>query len=139
MALLCKLIQKFKRVFSNLHRPNTNLGPICKIESKKKEQSWFKMSTSGEHINQPTRKRPLIETDKPTTILCTVVAIDYRNLLYRVCSVCERTLPENSDTCCRHCNFTSSFMPATSGSKRLFRVLVSICVPHAPIWLKFEC
>ncbi|KAL1568916.1 hypothetical protein AAHA92_00460 [Salvia divinorum] len=80
------------------------------------------MSSSGE----PSRKRPFIETDKASTILCTVVAMDYKNLFYRVCSVCERTLPDNPDTCCRYCNFANSFNPTTSGSKRLFRLLVSI-------------
>ncbi|KAH6774696.1 replication factor-A carboxy-terminal domain protein [Perilla frutescens var. hirtella] len=84
------------------------------------------MSTSGEHKNQPTRKRPLTEIDRPTEIMCTVVAIDHTNLCYRVCSVCERTLPENSAVCCRHCNFSNSFNPSSSGSKRLFRVLMSI-------------
>ncbi|XP_057767572.1 uncharacterized protein LOC130987889 isoform X1 [Salvia miltiorrhiza] len=77
------------------------------------------MSISGER----SRKRPFTETDQPATILCTVVAIDYSNLFYRVCSACERTLPENPDGCCRHCNITNGFNPA---SKRLFRVLMSI-------------
>ncbi|XP_051153035.1 uncharacterized protein LOC127266720 [Andrographis paniculata] len=76
-------------------------------------------------MNQPTRKRPFAEIDKPTTVLCTVVAVDHTNLCYRVCSVCERTLPENAAAgACRYCTTSNPFN--TSGSKRLFRVLMSI-------------
>ncbi|KAG6399212.1 hypothetical protein SASPL_140688 [Salvia splendens] len=80
------------------------------------------MSSSGE----PSRKRPFIEIDKPSTVLCTVVAMDNKNLFYRVCSVCERTLPDNPGSSCSYCNFTNSFNPSNSSSRRLFRVLVSI-------------
>ncbi|KAL6499780.1 hypothetical protein OROGR_027690 [Orobanche gracilis] len=67
-----------------------------------------------------------MEIEKPTSILCTVVAVDLTNLCYRVCSVCERTLPDNPTSDCKYCNFRNSFNPSTSGSKRLFRVLMSI-------------
>ncbi|PIN07303.1 hypothetical protein CDL12_20133 [Handroanthus impetiginosus] len=83
-------------------------------------------TASDEQIKQQTRKRPLMEIDKPTTIMCTVVAVDHINLCYRVCSVCEKTLPENPTSACKYCNFNNSFNPSTSGSKRLFRVLMSI-------------
>uniref|UniRef100_A0A2N9EY65 Replication factor A C-terminal domain-containing protein n=1 Tax=Fagus sylvatica TaxID=28930 RepID=A0A2N9EY65_FAGSY len=68
-----------------------------------------------------------MEGDKPTTIVCTVLAIDHTSLCYRVCSVCERTLPDNDLTSlCKFCNF-NTFNPASSSpSKRLFRVLMSI-------------
>lgn len=85
------------------------------------------MSSSGE----PSRKRPFMEIDKPSTVLCTVVAMDYKNLFYRVCSACERTLPDNTGSSCSYCNFTNSFNP---GSKRLFRVLVS-CKMEYEIWM----
>ncbi|KAL8029734.1 hypothetical protein ABFX02_14G243900 [Erythranthe guttata] len=68
-----------------------------------------------------------MEIDKPTTIICTVVAVDHANsIYYRVCSVCEKTLPENPTIPCKYCNFNNRFNPSTSGSKRLFRVLISI-------------
>ncbi|KAL0436931.1 UNVERIFIED_CONTAM: hypothetical protein Sradi_0401000 [Sesamum radiatum] len=79
-----------------------------------------------ESMNQQTRKRPLLEIDKPTTMMCTVVAVDHTTLCYRVCALCERTLSENPTTACKYCNFTNSFNPTASGSKRLFRVLMSI-------------
>ncbi|XP_069150148.1 uncharacterized protein [Solanum lycopersicum] len=63
-----------------------------------------------------------------------LVAIDHNNLFYTVCSICEKTLPEPSPNThipnsssstssssipfCKNCNFNS-------GSKRLFRVLMS--------------
>ncbi|XP_027148402.1 uncharacterized protein LOC113748984 [Coffea eugenioides] len=86
------------------------------------------------------RKRPITEVDEPTTLICTVVAIDHTNLYYRVCSVCEKTLPEAThknatiNPCsssaslpiCRYCNFKNAFNPGSSGSKRLFKVLMSI-------------
>ncbi|XP_073158214.1 uncharacterized protein [Henckelia pumila] len=72
-----------------------------------------------------TRKRPMVRNDSPATIMCTVVAIDHTNLCYRVCSACDKTLPDTS-AACRYCSFSSSFNPLASASKRLFRVLVSI-------------
>ncbi|CAA0822388.1 Unknown protein [Striga hermonthica] len=83
-------------------------------------------TSSNEPVNQQTRKRPLVEIDKPTTVMCTVVAIDHTNLCYRVCSVCEKTLPENPEITCKYCTFSNNFNPTTSGSKRLFRILMSI-------------
>ncbi|KAK4441207.1 hypothetical protein Salat_0455600 [Sesamum alatum] len=83
-------------------------------------------TNSDEPVNQQTRKRPLMEIDKPTTMTCTVVAVDHTSLCYRICSVCEKTLPENPTSSCKYCNFSNSFNPRTSGSKHLFRVLMSI-------------
>ncbi|KAL3828945.1 hypothetical protein ACJIZ3_017747 [Penstemon smallii] len=65
-----------------------------------------------------------MEIDKPTTIMCTVVAIDDTNLCYKVCSVCERALPHDKVSC-KYCNFNNP-CSITSSSKRLFRVLMSI-------------
>lgn len=99
------------------------------------------MSSENPITQTNPRKRPITEVDKPTTLICTVVAIDHTNLYYRVCSVCEKTLPEASlnpnptiNPCsssaslpmCRYCNFKNAFNPGSSGSKRLFRVLMSI-------------
>ncbi|KAJ9178058.1 hypothetical protein P3X46_009974 [Hevea brasiliensis] len=65
-----------------------------------------------------------MEGNKPTTVMCTVLALDHSNLFYRACSVCERTLPDTPNSLCRFCD---SFNPASSSSsKRLFRLLVSI-------------
>ncbi|KAL8515935.1 hypothetical protein ACS0TY_014586 [Phlomoides rotata] len=83
-------------------------------------------TNSGETIHQQTRKRSFMEIDKPTTTLCTVVAVDHTSLFYRVCSVCEKTLPENPAIGCSYCNFSNTFNANSSGSKRLFRVLMSI-------------
>ncbi|CBI17154.3 hypothetical protein VitviT2T_008951 [Vitis vinifera] len=68
-----------------------------------------------------------MEDDKPWTLMCGLVAMDHTNFCYRVCSACERTLPDTATTnstpsLCNVCNFNSSKPP----SKRLFRVLVSI-------------
>lgn len=57
-----------------------------------------------------------------TMLMCTVVAIDHTSSFYRVCSVCERTLPDNNTASC-HCRGFNALGPA---SKRLFRLLVSI-------------
>ncbi|KAG9441674.1 hypothetical protein H6P81_017528 [Aristolochia fimbriata] len=51
---------------------------------------------------------------------CSVVGVDTTNLFYRVCAVCERTLPENST--CRYCDY-KAFNPGSSGSKRVYRIL----------------
>ncbi|KAA8544132.1 hypothetical protein F0562_022144 [Nyssa sinensis] len=71
-----------------------------------------------------------MEGDKPTTLMCTVVAVDHTNFCYRVCSVCERTLPDNinntTSSICKYCNFNNAFNRGSSSSKRLFRVLMSI-------------
>ncbi|PSR86560.1 Translation initiation factor IF-2 like [Actinidia chinensis var. chinensis] len=72
--------------------------------------------------------------DKPSPQICTVVAIDHTNFSYRVCSVCEKTLPDNasataatsSSSLCKYCNFNNAFNPGPSTSKRLFRILMSI-------------
>ncbi|KAL3518429.1 hypothetical protein ACH5RR_021018 [Cinchona calisaya] len=100
------------------------------------------MSSENPISQTNPRKRPITEVDKPTTVICTVVAIDHTNLHYRVCSVCEKTLPEtplnpnptptptlnpsSSLPICRYCNFNNAFNPLSSGSKRLFRVLMSV-------------
>ncbi|KAE9461231.1 hypothetical protein C3L33_06822, partial [Rhododendron williamsianum] len=79
-----------------------------------------------------------MEGDKPltATLMCTVVAVDHTHLCYRVCSLCEKTLPEtdknnntssssssSSSSACKYCN---AFNPVSSNPKRLFRVLMSI-------------
>jgi hypothetical protein len=69
-----------------------------------------------------------MEGDKPTALMCTVLAIDYTSFCYRVCSVCERTLPDNPTSFCKFCNF-NAFNSVSTGSKRLFRVLVSNPAP----------
>ncbi|XP_062171910.1 uncharacterized protein LOC133877568 isoform X1 [Alnus glutinosa] len=66
-----------------------------------------------------------MEGDNPTTLMCTVLAIDHTSFCYRVCLVCERTLPDNSTSLCKFCNF-NAFNSVSTGSKRLFRVLISI-------------
>lgn len=72
-----------------------------------------------------------MEGDKPTALMCTVLAIDHTSFCYRVCSVCERTLPDNPTSFCKFCNF-NAFNSASTGSKRLFRVLVSNPAPPLP-------
>ncbi|KAL6276198.1 hypothetical protein ACE6H2_019799 [Prunus campanulata] len=66
-----------------------------------------------------------MEADKPTTMLCTVLAIDHTDFSYRVCSVCERTLPDNPTSLCKFCS-VNAFNPRLPRSKRLFRLLMSI-------------
>lgn len=94
--------------------------------------------TSNTNNNQTNpRKRPFQEPDNdkdkpPITLNCMLVAIDHNNLFYTVCSICEKTLPDPSPNThfpnsssipfCKNCNFN----PASSGSKRLFHVLMSI-------------
>nr|GEU83632.1 hypothetical protein [Tanacetum cinerariifolium] len=60
-----------------------------------------------------------MEADTPTTITCTVIAVDHLSLHYTVCSSCERTLPDNNTQCC--CN-----QVVGPTSKLLFRVLMSV-------------
>ncbi|XP_022140388.1 uncharacterized protein LOC111011075 [Momordica charantia] len=67
-----------------------------------------------------------MENDKPITTMCGVVAMDHSSFCYRVCSICERSLPDNpSSSLCKFCNF-NAFNPGFSSSKRLFRLLMSI-------------
>ncbi|KAK7859000.1 hypothetical protein CFP56_009653 [Quercus suber] len=55
-----------------------------------------------------------------------MLAINHTNLCYRICSVCERTLPDNDPTSlCKFCNF-NAFISVSSATKRLFLVLMSI-------------
>lgn len=64
--------------------------------------------------------------DQSTTVTCSLLAIDHTNFCYKVCSGCERTLPETDDqfsSICKFCNFNFSHSPPY---KRLFRLLVSI-------------
>ncbi|KAK3205915.1 hypothetical protein Dsin_019961 [Dipteronia sinensis] len=65
-----------------------------------------------------------MEGDKPITVTCTVLGMDHTNFCYRVCSVCERTLPDNPSSLCKFCNFNSNI--TSSSSNRLFRLLISI-------------
>ncbi|KAJ4725026.1 Nucleic acid-binding, OB-fold containing protein [Melia azedarach] len=68
-----------------------------------------------------------MEGDKPTTVMCTVVGMDQTSFCYRVCSFCERTLPDNPSSLCKFCNFNSTpNSNSVSSSKRLFRLLISI-------------
>ncbi|GAV66472.1 hypothetical protein CFOL_v3_09982 [Cephalotus follicularis] len=61
---------------------------------------------------------------KATTLMCAVLAIDHTSISYRVCSACERPLPDiPSSPLCKFCNLNPS---SSSSSKRLFRLLVSI-------------
>nr|XP_043632108.1 uncharacterized protein LOC122603462 isoform X2 [Erigeron canadensis] len=64
-----------------------------------------------------------MESDEPTTTICTVVAIDHTNLHYTVCSLCEKTIHESV---CKHCTFSRNSATAAPSPKRLFRVLMSI-------------
>ncbi|KGN46888.2 hypothetical protein Csa_020864 [Cucumis sativus] len=66
-----------------------------------------------------------MENGKPITTMCAVMAMDYTNFCYRVCSICERTLPVNPSSLCKFCNF-NAFNPGSSSSKRVFRLLMSI-------------
>ncbi|XP_057953066.1 uncharacterized protein LOC131147590 isoform X2 [Malania oleifera] len=70
-----------------------------------------------------------MEVDKSSTLVCTVVAMDHTSFCYRVCSVCERTLPDPSISAtppfCKFCD-PNAFNPNSSASKRLFRVLISV-------------
>ncbi|KAJ6395309.1 hypothetical protein OIU77_020549 [Salix suchowensis] len=66
---------------------------------------------------------------KATTVMCTVIGMDYaNNLSYRACSLCERTLPDTlNDTLCKFCHSNAAAAASSfSSSKRLFRILVSI-------------
>lgn len=69
-----------------------------------------------------------MEADRPTTMMLTVLAIDHTVLCYKVCSVCERTLPDNPSSLCKYCNF-NGFESASLSYKRLFRLLVSAGFP----------
>lgn len=71
-----------------------------------------------------------MEIGKPTTMICTLLAMDQTNFCYRVCSVCERTLPDNPTSLCNFCN-SNSFNSRSSSSKLLFRILVS-SIWHVP-------
>ncbi|XP_068646511.1 uncharacterized protein [Aristolochia californica] len=59
----------------------------------------------------------------PRPLLCTVVAVDSTCFYYRVCAVCEKALPDNST--CKFCDY-KAFNPGSSGSKRVYRILLSI-------------
>ncbi|KAI4322313.1 hypothetical protein L6164_022020 [Bauhinia variegata] len=70
-----------------------------------------------------------MEDDKSTAVTCTILAIDHSNCYYRACAVCERPLPDDSTTgvlsSCKFCDFRA-FNSVSSGSIRLFRILMSI-------------
>lgn len=77
-----------------------------------------------------------MENDKPITTMCGVVAMDHSSFCYRVCSICERSLPDNpSSSLCKFCNF-NAFNPGFSSSKRLFRLLVSTAA--CPLGMNFN-
>ncbi|GAA0139748.1 hypothetical protein LIER_01234 [Lithospermum erythrorhizon] len=84
---------------------------------------------SGDSTNQThLGKRPAISTNySNSSFLCSVVAIDHTNLSYRVCSQCEKSLPQtNNSSFCKYCNFNNKDNTSFTASKRLFKVLVSI-------------
>lgn len=140
----CPCVNRFVEKAKQVKNP-------CKTKRKFRvpQQSWDRRRSSAnsgdamnsEKLNNPTnpKKRPLIESesDKLTTLICTVVAVDHTNLYYRVCSVCEKPLPDDIppstthsssssfSSTCKYCNLSNRFNAVSSGSKRLFRVLVS--------------
>ncbi|KAK9168617.1 hypothetical protein Syun_000757 [Stephania yunnanensis] len=65
-----------------------------------------------------------MEPEKPWTATSAIIAVDASSFCYRVCSACERTLSGNSDVC-GFCDFRA-FNPGTIGSRRVYRILVSI-------------
>ncbi|VFQ67240.1 unnamed protein product [Cuscuta campestris] len=76
----------------------------------------------------------LIRTAKaaltPTITNCSVVAVDHSSIYYRVCAGCERALadpnPDDPSPACIPCCSSNALSAASSASKRLFRVLMSI-------------
>ncbi|XP_048425262.1 uncharacterized protein LOC125470348 [Pyrus x bretschneideri] len=67
-----------------------------------------------------------MEADKPTTMICTLLAIDNTTgFSYRVCSVCEQTLPDNPSSLCKFYSL-NAFKTRLPRTKRLFRLLMSI-------------
>ncbi|XP_044483457.1 uncharacterized protein LOC123209453 [Mangifera indica] len=65
-----------------------------------------------------------MEDNKSLTVMCSVLGVDNTNFCYRVCSVCERTLPDDPSSLCKFCNYNIN--NSVSSSKRLFRLLISI-------------
>lgn len=80
-----------------------------------------------------------METGDSRTLNCTLVAIDHSNYYYTVCSLCEKTLTPDinnhlinvnnpsSSSVCNHCH-SNNPSSSSSAPKRLFRILVSICL-----------
>ncbi|KAJ4977230.1 hypothetical protein NE237_002336 [Protea cynaroides] len=66
-----------------------------------------------------------MEGEGPSTVICTVVAVDSTSFCYRVCSVCDKTLPDKGPPVCRFCDI-KGFNPGSSGFKRLYRILLSV-------------
>ncbi|KAK6926723.1 hypothetical protein RJ641_008442 [Dillenia turbinata] len=69
------------------------------------------------------KRRKLESDERSRTVMCMVVSMDTSNFCYRVCSICERTLPEEAKACCNFCKFRTGVDP---GSKRLFRLLLRV-------------
>ncbi|XP_031388143.1 uncharacterized protein LOC116201155 [Punica granatum] len=67
-----------------------------------------------------------MDAGKPNfTEICAILCIDTSSLFYRACSICERTFPENPPAPrCHHCAARNA--AASTGAKRLFRVLMSV-------------
>ncbi|XP_059314695.1 uncharacterized protein LOC132065359 isoform X2 [Lycium ferocissimum] len=108
----------------------THTDTILEQTEYSEQRKYPSMNPESSNSQTNPKKRALAETNKdkpPTTLNCMVVAIDHNNLFYTVCSTCEKTLPEPSPIThlpfCKYCNLNN---PASSGSKRLFRVLISI-------------
>ncbi|KAJ8423315.1 hypothetical protein Cgig2_026131 [Carnegiea gigantea] len=66
-----------------------------------------------------------MEEEKPQRLMCTIVAVDATSdFSYIVCSVCEKPLP-STNALCKFCR-RNAVRPGSFGSKRLFRLLMSI-------------
>ncbi|XP_017983172.1 PREDICTED: uncharacterized protein LOC108663466 [Theobroma cacao] len=62
-----------------------------------------------------------MDIDKPTTVICTVLAMDQSSFCYKACSNCETPMPDSpSHTFCNTCE------GRRCPFKRLFRLLFSI-------------
>ncbi|GAB2222024.1 hypothetical protein Droror1_Dr00013221 [Drosera rotundifolia] len=88
------------------------------------------LPTTDETEPLTNKTKPICESmegDKET-VMCTTVALDHSNgFCYRVCSICERPLHDDTHSC-RFCDHNKAFNnnPRSSGSKHLFRILMSI-------------
>ncbi|XP_042496913.1 uncharacterized protein LOC122075808 [Macadamia integrifolia] len=70
-----------------------------------------------------------MEGEEPSTVICTVVAVDPTSFCYRVCSVCDKTLPDKGSSLCKFCDM-KGFNSGSSDFKRLYRVLLSVATEN---------
>ncbi|XP_043690376.1 uncharacterized protein LOC122641119 [Telopea speciosissima] len=70
-----------------------------------------------------------MDREEPLTVICTVVAIDPTSFCYRVCSVCDKTLPDKGPSLCQFCNM-KGFIAGSSDFERLYRVLLSVATEN---------